>query len=1055
MTQVFDLLARAEQAHRANRALQTLVQRGAGQAARVVTLGPKLAWEKRPAEGLRVLHPGDGLPARPLVPPVGHAALTLGLEACAVLACDVTGLSAADLEAAVGLVEQRQRRGEALRPVFLTDARDFGPMAQRGYVVEFLPRGVTDGEREFIARKWGVAEWLDLRETKAPQRADSAPNGPNPNKVLPSVVPIPPVAVPRSAPVGVPIGAPVGARGVGKRKKAAVIAWDLGHNPVGRAMVIYDLLERDWDVELVGPIWSRFGGRVWGPIADSDRKVRGFACSDFADYWPAAMAFASAADYDLVVACKPRLPSLLLAALIKERCGCPLVLDVDDFELSFFPDESGAPLEALEAAGLEALREPYGELATRVADGVIADADSLIVSNIALRNRFGGILVRHARDEAAFHPDRFDRAAERARMGMTDEDFALVFVGTARAHKGVFDIARTLAALPDKRFVLHLVGTITDRRIRAEMDRHSGARIVYHPDCAFEELPAQIVAADAVVLLQDPAHPISQYQIPAKISDASAFGLPILVTDVPPLRDLALQGMVTVVAPADLGSRLVALQQQRDQAGASRERRAVREAFEQELGYRVNRERLELAITRAEAAGWELPASFRRLIEIAAKAHAESLAQPSDPPTGKGASRRSRVGKAAPEQFDIVMFWKQNDSGIYGRRSDMMMQYLLKSGRVGRVLQIDAPMEVNDLARLTAPGGGSASTIVLHNVIANQYGLRDSSTLLRRTYIWDRKGGRALLPEVGASMADYPAWVEAQMTRAGIDPARAFAWVCPVVFDFPAIARRIPFRGVIGDLIDDQRNFGMAEAYRKRITASYDETLPLFDLTFTNCAPQADAFAALARDIRVVPNGTERIATEGPVPDILKDLRRPLAGYIGNLRDRIDWALLHATATAMPDVHFVIIGGGAREGDTDALEKLANVTFTGVVPYEQVHPCMRALDVALVPHLHNALSKSMNPLKIYNYFSAGCPIISTEVENIDAELLPFIRFASDTAGFAAAIRAALQEGPRGGRTEQAKYRRVLDGITWEARVTAVLAELDAWVSKSGEGKVAC
>ena len=116
---------------------------------------------------------------------------------------------------------------------------------------------------------------------------------------------------------------------------------------------------------------------------------------------------------------------------------------------------------------------------------------------------------------------------------------------------------------------------------------------------------------------------------------------------------------------------------------------------------------------------------------------------------------------------------------------------------------------------------------------------------------------------------------------------------------------------------------------------------------------------------------------------------------------------------------------------------------------------MRALDVALVPHLHNALSKSMNPLKIYNYFSAGCPIISTEVENIDAELLPFIRFASDPAGFATAIRAALEDGTKAGRAEQAKYRKVLDGITWEARVTAVLAEMDAWLSKSGEGKVTC
>ena len=110
----------------------------------------------------------------------------------------------------------------------------------------------------------------------------------------------------------------------------------------------------------------------------------------------------------------PRLPSLLLGALIKDRCGCPMVLDVDDFELSFFPDETTAPLDALSAAGAAALHEPYAELATRAADGVVKDADAVIVSNMALRDRFGGIMVRHARDEDDFHPDRFDRAAERA-----------------------------------------------------------------------------------------------------------------------------------------------------------------------------------------------------------------------------------------------------------------------------------------------------------------------------------------------------------------------------------------------------------------------------------------------------------------------------------------------------------------------------------------------------------------------------------------------------------------------------------------------------------------
>ncbi|HEX9857011.1 MAG TPA: glycosyltransferase, partial [Paracoccaceae bacterium] len=443
-------------------------------------------------------------------------------------------------------------------------------------------------------------------------------------------------------------------------------------------MVIHDLLLRDWDVELVGPLWSRFGGKVWGPIAGSSRKVRSFACDTFEQFWPAALALASAAEYDLVVICKPRMPALLLGALLKQTCGCPVVLDVDDFELSFFADETSASLDDLDAAAIDALTEPYGELATRVCDGLIQDADALVVSNVALRNRFGGVIVRHARDEEAFREDRFDRPSERARMGMTRDDFALVFVGTARAHKGVFQIAKTLAELPDKRFVLHLVGDIPDKRVRNELDRHHNARIVFHPDCPFEELPSRIVAADAVVLLQDTAHPISQFQIPAKVSDASAFGLPILVTDVPPLRDLALQGLLTMIEPGDLAASLQALLAEREAGRARRARSRVREAFEAELGFRVNRERLDFAIARAAAAGPGLPASFVRLMGIASRTysllrdqrsrHAPSSANtPSTLPVPGPA--RAALPAVASRPFDLVMFWKQNDTGLYGRRS--------------------------------------------------------------------------------------------------------------------------------------------------------------------------------------------------------------------------------------------------------------------------------------------------------------------------------------------------------------------------------------------------
>jgi glycosyltransferase involved in cell wall biosynthesis len=833
---------------------------------------------------------------------------------------------------------------------------------------------------------------------------------------------------------------PSGARGA-KRGRAAVVCWDLGHNPAGRAMVLYDLLARDWDVELIGPLWKRFGEEVWKPIAEGQRKVRTFPCETLEQFFPAALTLAENADYSLVVVCKPRLPALFLGAMIKKRIGCPLVLDVDDFELSFFHNETTASLDDLETALPEALLEPYEELATRTCDGLIRDADAVTVSNVALRRRYGGYIVRHARDEIAFRPQRFDRQFERRRMNISDGDFAIMFVGTPRPHKGIYAVAKTLHDLADRHFVFHIVGDITDRRVLLELESYDQARLVLHAGCSFDELPSRLAAADAVVLLQDPGHSISQFQIPAKVSDAAALGLPILTTDVPPLRDLAEQGLVTPIEVDSLGENLQRLWREREAGRHAPAQRDVRAAFEAELGFSINRQRLDSAIARAATAPRELPCSYQRLLDITTYAYSCVRSQ---------RRARLRVTSGHPtvptaNAVDLVMFWKQNDTGLYGRRSDMLMKHLLASGRVRKILQFDAALELAELGRLaeTISGVNSAASLTLGNTIDNQYRLRDCERHLLRTYLWDRRQRPAhLVPNVGPSLDAYPSFVASQMEAAGILPEKALAWVCPVVFAFPAIAAAIPFAGIVGDIIDDQRAFQMQASYRRKIEESYEATLPLFDLTLTNCVSLAEIFSPIVGHIHVVPNGTELPDSGLRVPSALTKLNRPIAGYVGNLRDRIDWTLLHDTALELPEVTFVIVGGGERLEDVTRIRRLPNVVFLGVIPYDEVQAYIQGFDVALVPHKLTELTLRMNPLKVYQYFAAGKPIVSTEIANVDAELQPFIRFAAEPKDFANHIRSAVEEP----LSHDSGYEAALQGITWQNRVMRITEIIDAWRS---------
>jgi len=181
----------------------------------------------------------------------------------------------------------------------------------------------------------------------------------------------------------------------GKKKgKAAVICWDLGHNPTGRAIVLYDLLKKEWDVDLIGPLWTGFGGEIWPPIQKSDRKIRSLVCETLNEFWPAANAFAETNAYDLIVVCKPRAPSLALGALIKKHSQCPMVLDVDDLELTFADSDKPVSEADIKKHLTDAFRLPYESMAIRYCDKLVSDADSIIVSNVEnqnLMNRFESI----------------------------------------------------------------------------------------------------------------------------------------------------------------------------------------------------------------------------------------------------------------------------------------------------------------------------------------------------------------------------------------------------------------------------------------------------------------------------------------------------------------------------------------------------------------------------------------------------------------------------------------------------------------------------------------
>ncbi len=339
------------------------------------------------------------------------------------------------------------------------------------------------------------------------------------------------------------------------RSKMAVIGWDLSHNPAGRSYLLADMARTSFEIELIGALFPAYGQTIWSPIANTKLPITAFPCANFGEFITQAIELAQKQQYDVIYVSKPRFPSLCLGLLIAHYNQCPLILDIDDCELSFVTNKPSATFAELERQiGTDDWYKPYGAIWTRFAANLISSADAITVSNLALQQRYGGTIVRHARDERVFNPQLYDRRQTRRDFGYHDSERVILFLGTPRPHKGIFRIAQALETLNDPNLVLCIIGTIRDSNVSRQLSQYPTARIDCHDDRPWSQLPELVNMADLVCVLQDPQSPISQSQIPAKLTDAMALGVPVIVSNVPPLEDLIASGAVIAVEDDNLAS---------------------------------------------------------------------------------------------------------------------------------------------------------------------------------------------------------------------------------------------------------------------------------------------------------------------------------------------------------------------------------------------------------------------------------------------------------------------------------------------------------------------
>ena len=164
-------------------------------------------------------------------------------------------------------------------------------------------------------------------------------------------------------------------------------------------------------------------------------------------------------------------------------------------------------------------------------------------------------------------------------------------------------------------------------------------------------------------------------------------------------------------------------------------------------------------------------------------------------------------------------------------------------------------------------------------------------------------------------------------------------------------------------------------------------------------APNATDMSILGQDDAVL-----------TVPSDLVGLPHPIVGYIGQIGDKIDYALVQMLAEARPAWSFAFVGNvwDNHRQQVDALSHLPNVVFLGQKSYQELAGYLAGFDVCIMPHLCNALTQSMDPIKLYDYLASGKPIVSTPVAGVE-RFSDVVYVGATLETFIAGLGEAMQE----------------------------------------------
>ena len=160
-------------------------------------------------------------------------------------------------------------------------------------------------------------------------------------------------------------------------------------------------------------------------------------------------------------------------------------------------------------------------------------------------------------------------------------------------------------------------------------------------------------------------------------------------------------------------------------------------------------------------------------------------------------------------------------------------------------------------------------------------------------------------------------------------------------------------------------------------------------------------------------------------------------GFVGQLDNSFDHELLGKLLSFYPDYRFVLVGPVSNDAVLNLNERYENLSLAGYVDYENLRDYLETFTIGICPYTQADFNRYRNPLKVYEYFSYGLPVVCTSCD-VDPSIQHLVSITSDHNEFLTMLSSEIQSNS----TEKENVRiRVADSNCWDNRSEFLISTL--------------